>query len=289
MKERPLQVFASCRMRDVEVLEIVAQRLPEMIPLKQFFVGAPDHECAEMQRRLGSRATVLAEDSMIPGVTLAKVRALPLQGFPRGAGWYFQQLLKLQFAFTDPDDDYYLIWDGDTVPLRPMRFFDEQGRLLMTKAEEHHAPYFETYWRILGEEPHREFSFIAQHIPAQKSVVREMLAKIEEHVPGEGNWAWKLMRTLPSQGYSLFSEYETYGHYMKNHYPERVQFIERSWRREMAHRSGRALPTEAELKVAAQRYDYVGYERVMGPGRRVIQWILETWRGCGKRPLVGEH
>lgn len=260
-----------------------------MIPLKQFFIGAPDHECAAMQRRLGSRATVLAEDSMIPGVTLAKVRALPMQGFPRGAGWYFQQLLKLQFAFQDPDDDYYLIWDGDTVPLRPMQFFDEQGRLLMTRAEEYHAPYFETYRRILGEEPHREFSFIAQHMPAQKSVVREMLARIEAQVPGEGNWAWKLMRTLPSHGYSLFSEYETYGHYMKNHYPERVRFIERSWRREMAHRSGRALPTEAELKAAAQRYDYVGYERVMSPGRRVIQWILETWRGCGKRPLVGER
>ncbi|MEY4386314.1 MAG: hypothetical protein RLY20_1597 [Verrucomicrobiota bacterium] len=279
LAERPLQVFASCRMRDIEVLEIVARKLPETVPLKQFIVCAPDSECATMQRRLGSRANVLAEDSMIPGVTIARVRALPMERFPGAAGWYFQQLLKLQFAFADPADDYYLIWDGDTVPLRPMRFFDEQGRMLLTKATEHHAPYFETYRTILGEEANFEFSFIAQHMVVQKSVVRELLGRVEARLPGEGNWAWKLMTALPHQGLNLFSEYETCGHFVKNHYPERVRFIERSWRRGRMDHLGQSVPTEAELAEAAKQFDYAAYERASRGWRRWARWAYRTLKG----------
>lgn len=60
-------------------------------------------------------------------------------------------MLKYQFAFHEPEDDYFLIWDADTIPLRKLEFFDGQGRMLLTKAEEYHPPYFQTYEKILGQ------------------------------------------------------------------------------------------------------------------------------------------
>jgi hypothetical protein len=278
--ERPLTVFAPCRARDLPVLEIVARWLPQTVPLKEFVVVVPDVDRDRVQRRLGKLARVLPENGFVPGVTVAALRPLPLQGFPMAAGWYFQQMLKLQFAFVEPEDDYFLIWDADTVPLRPMRFFDEQGRMLLTRAAEHHAAYFDTYRRLLGEEPNREFSFIAQHMLVQKSVCREMLARIEAHLPGDENWAWKLMRALPTRGYNLFSEYETYGHYLKNHYPERFQVIERPWRRADSHKSGCPVPTERQLRALAQDYDLAAFERASVWWRRAArsfrEWLREV-------------
>jgi hypothetical protein len=276
--ERPLTLFAPARVRDLPVLEIVARKLPETVPFKQFIVVSPDKECETIQRHLGSRARVQSENNFVPSVTVEALRELCVEGFPRAAGWYFQQLLKLQYAFVEPEDDYYLIWDADTVPLRPMRFFDDSGRMLLTKADEHHRPYFDTYRRLLGEEPNREFSFIAQHILVQKSIAREMLATIERHIPGEGNWAWKIMRSLPSQGVNLFSEYETYGHYLKSHHPDRVRFIERAWRRDPSHKAGCAIPTERALQTAAEKYDFAAYERADRLWRRLLRRLIACCR-----------
>jgi hypothetical protein len=256
-----LHIIAACRACDAPVLEIAARHLKEYMPASKLSVVAPNKDCRQIRSRLGPAPRVIAEDEFIPGMTLGQLRLLQVPHFPQAAGWYFQQLLKLQFAFIEPEDDYYLIWDADTVPLRPMSFFDAEGRMLLTRAIEYHAPYFETYRRILGEEPNREFSFIAQHMLVQKSIAREMLARIEQHVAGGGNWPWKIMRTLPDTGDNLFSEYETYGHYVKNHHPERVAIVERPWRREYKLSLTRGAPSDSEINALASRFEYVAFEK----------------------------
>lgn len=257
---RPLQVVTACIARDLPVFEIAARKLAEMIPLKSLHVVIRDEDHAAFRARLGDCVQLIRENEFIPGLTIAQLRQLPIETFPRGAGWYFQQLLKLQFAFVDPADDYYLIWDADTIPLRPLRFFDAAGRMLLTKTTEFHAPYFVTYRQLLGEEPNREFSFIAQHIVVQKSLAREMLTLIERRVAGEGNWAWKIMRGLPDTGGNLFSEYETYGHYVKNHHPGRVVIMERAWSRRGARLVRRGLPTEADLTRLSADFEFAAFE-----------------------------
>jgi hypothetical protein len=286
LAERPLQVVTACRIRDLPVLEIAVERLRQHIPLGGVNVLAPDRDCARIAARLGGRARVIPENGFVPGMTVAKLRELKLEGFPKAAGWYFQQLLKLQFAFVDPEDDYYLIWDADTIPLRPLRFFDPAGRMILTKAEEYHAPYFQTYRALFGSEPNREFSFIAQHILVQKSVAREMMARIEERVPVPGDWAWKVMNALPPTGKNLFSEYETYGHYIKNHYPDRVVFVKRSWQRAMTNYTSRPIPTERELQELAGGYEYAAFERVYSGWHRPAYSLLTWIRGRPSHPRL---
>ncbi len=267
---RPLPIVTTCKGRDLPILEITARQLWKLVPCRALFVIAPGRNCPAIRRRLGTLANVIAEDDFIPTMTMDKLRRLNLHGFPGtgAAGWYFQQLLKLQFAFVEPAEDYYLMWDADTVPLRPLRFFDAEGRMLLTRATEHHAPYFKTYRHLLGTEAKPEFSLIAQHLVVQKSVAREMLARIEQHVAGAETWPWKIMRTLPPTGDNLFSEYETYGHYVKNFYPDRVRFVHRDWRRDARQNEGCALPTPADLATLAQEYDYAAFERA-GRGWRL--------------------
>lgn len=272
MVNRPLQVVTTCRARDLPVLELAAARLPKLIPFAGLTVLAPQADCGLIRQRLGRTATVISEDGFIPGVKLSDLLGFKLPGFPAGAGWYYQQFLKLQFAFVEPQDDYYLIWDADTVLLRPMRFFDEQGRMLLTRATEFHRPYFDTYQRLFGEDANRECSFIAQHMIVQKSVVREMLGVIERRVPALGNWALKIMSVLEPVHPNLFSEYETYGHYIKNRYPDRIAIVERAWLRVIPKFFGRRMPSEARLNRLSKHYDYVSFERGYAKLRALKLW-----------------
>lgn len=279
--DRPLQVVTACQACDFPILEITARKIREHLPFSALCVVVPDKDCLEIRSRLGGEARVIPENEFIPGMKISQLYPLNLQRFPKGAGWYFQQLLKLQYAFVEPEDDYYLIWDADTVPLRPMRFFDSAGRMLLTKANEYHAPYFDTYRRLFGEEPNREFSFIAQHMLVQKSVAREMLKRIEQRTGGDHNWAWKIMRSLPSAGDNLFSEYETYGHYVKNHHPGRIAFVERSWQREFKLHLRRRIPSEKEIKVLSRAFDYVAFEAPGKSWRRFAKSLVARLRGTG--------
>jgi hypothetical protein len=215
-------------------------------------------------------------------MTLEALRTLSLPGFPHGAGWYFQQLLKLQFSFSRTEDDYYLIWDADTIPLRPLEFFDEKGAMLLTIADEEHAPYFETYRKLLGEEPRREFSFISQHIPVRKSILREMLSHIEARQPGNENWAWKIMRNLEGTHVNLFSEYEMIGHYVKNHYPEQAVLRRLPWLRTGSLEVG-GIPSAADLDRLGKDYAYAAFESSQRLLRRTVRRFRVWMRGLLRR------
>ena len=273
--QRPLQIVTTCRAYDLPVLELAFPRLQANLPFKNLSVIAPNVDCKIIRRRLGRQVQVIPEDEFIPGMNLRELRRLARFGFPKMAGWYFQQFLKLQYAFVDPADDFYLIWDADTVPLRPMRFFDSAGRMLLTKASEYHVPYFETYRRLFHAEPNRDFSFIAQHMLVQKSLAREMLGVIEQRAGEKAPWAWRIMNALPSiEAHHLFSEFETYGHYLKNYHPGRVAFVERPWWRFGSTLTGGKVPTHCDLEKLVGDYEFVSFEKATRGWRYLVKCAL---------------
>ena len=273
---KPVDVVAACLRRDLPLLSLAYGHLRRFVPMKQLHVVTARRDFDHFKNVLGGEVVLLDENEMIPSVTLPALKTIPLARFSQGPGWYFQQLLKYQFAFHNPDDDHFLIWDADTVPLRPLEFFDAQGRMLLTRAEEFHVPYFLTYEKILGRPAKREFSFIAQHMLVQKSVLRELLGEIEKHCPGDENWAWKIMRNLAGEGSNRFSDYETYGHYLKEKYPQRVVFRELPWLRGGATECGRN-PSPADLQRLGEKYFYASFEDsekfYRRTGRKVRNWL----------------
>jgi hypothetical protein len=260
---------------------LAAENLPQFVPFKQLHVITARPNFPRFAKTLGSDVNLIDEDDLIPGMTLAQLRTLKEPGFPQGAGWYFQQFLKFAFAFQKTEDDHYLIWDADTVPLRPMEFFDEKNRMLFTMATENHPAYFETYRKLFGHDPRREFSFISQHIIVRKSILREMLQAIEKNLPGTENWAWKIMSNLQGDGTNRFSEYETLGHYVKNVHPETAVFRQLPWSRD-GSRLTSTRPSASDLKRLAEKYHYVAFEGNHGILRRAAA-RLHKWLPLPKR------
>jgi hypothetical protein len=269
LRNHRLDVVSVCQAADLRILQLNHAALKKYVLMRQLYVITAARNFRRFNRALGDEVVLIDEDVFIPGMKLEQLRGLPLPGFPKGAGWYFQQLLKLQFAYTKPADDYYLVWDSDTIPLRALQFFDEKGAMQFTIADEAHAPYFQTYRKLLGEGPNREFSFISQHMPVRKSILREMLARIETHVPGDGNWAWKIMWNLEGTDVNLFSEYEMFGHYVKNHYPEQAVFRRLPWLRDGTRVVG-GIPSPQDLERLGKEYAFAAFESSQ---RLLRRWV----------------
>jgi hypothetical protein len=142
---------------------------------------------------------------------------------PNRAAWYYQQFLKMAFAQHPSVSDHYLIWDADTVPLRPLSFFDASGRILVAPSNEHaHAPYFDTI-KPFGLSRQVGFSFVSEHLMVRTSHMLELL-DVLARIPGRSatHWVWNIMDSVEpvSLAGSGFSEFETYGNFVAARHPD---------------------------------------------------------------------
>jgi len=267
-----LQVVSACIARDLPVYRVTFQSLRRFLPDAEIHVITRKQDFPRFREACGSELHLWDEATLLPGMTLGQLRELPLPFFPKGAGWYFQQFLKYAFVDVSNQDDYYLIWDADTVLLRPLEFFDEDGKPIYTSAVEHHLPYFETFKNLFGVEAVREFSFISQHQVISKKILKEMLHEIEARNPDQPNWAWAIMKNLAGEGSNLFSEYETYGHYLKLRYPGDYSIRKRKWTRH-GERGAGYPPKPNRLPALAESYDFAAFEAMFSMRNRIKRFL----------------
>lgn len=180
------------------------------------------------------------------------------------AGWYFQQFLKMSYAYICKDE-YYLVWDADTIPLKKMYFedFTDQKKIFTIK-EEYHKPYFSTLRKLFNNEIERSgnFSFIAEHMLINKKIMLELINKIENNneIQG-GRFFEKILYAINKEDLigSGFSEYETYGNYVMKMYPQLYKIRTLKTLREGAHYLG-LKPSHKMLEWIAKEYDTVSLE-----------------------------
>ncbi len=134
-------------------------------------------------------------------------------------GWYYQQFLKMMFC-NMCEDDHYLSWDMDTVPLRHIDFFDNEERPYFDTKKEYNPGYFKTIENLLGLEKNISGSFISEHMVFSTEYMKEMMEAIETSAV-EGKTFWeKIIRAIDDDYIALgFSEFETYGTFVTDKHP----------------------------------------------------------------------
>ena len=165
---------------------------------------------------------VLDEDGLLENLSFDCVKnTLVNHGAPaKRTGWFLQQFIKLGFALSEYcDTDYYLSWDADTLPLRNIEFFTSDGKPIFTKKKEHNQAYFDTLSKILELGEYADFSYIAEHMMFNKNVMKEMLGDIEKSPIDGDSWYEKIINATNPEDVNSFSEFETYGNFCLNHYP----------------------------------------------------------------------
>ena len=199
------------------------------------------------------------EDTVLPGWTLAQLKEQARPHFPGQAPWYFQQFLKMGWARHADAAPWYLLWDSDSVPLRPVRFFSTEGRAYLTRGVEHpHGPYFDTYERLFGDRVVPTASFISQHAMVERDLMRGLLDQIEGRAGTDFVSAiLKAVQEVASP--HGFSEYETYAAFALAQAPEHFVQRELPWLREGSRILGKE-PDPRLLPRLAKHYTFASFE-----------------------------
>lgn len=210
-------------------------------------------------------AEFINEDSLIEGMTLQAVKDNLSERIrsSKRAGWYFQQFLKLGYAEVCKDE-YYIVWDSDTVPLHEIRHIID-GYPVFTQKEEMEPAYFETLDRLFSGKVKRygDFSFICENMIIKTALMKEMLEDIMNQPELRGRTFWERILDAVSDenlSGSGFSEFETYGNYVMTYYPDLYHFRTLRGMRKGAEYFG-MNPNREELLWAAQSYDTIAFER----------------------------
>lgn len=267
-----MQIISACIARDLPIYKITCESLRQHIPNASIHAVTRKEDFPRFRAACGADLTLWDENELLPEFPLKELRSLPFPFMPQGAGWYYQQFLKFAFHKVSNSDRHYLIWDADTVLLRPIQLIDAEGRAIYTKANEHHSPYFQTFERLFGFPARREFSFISQHQVIDKAILREMLAEIEDRNPSSQNWARAIMNNLQGEGSNLFSEYETYGHYAKSKHPNSMVYRELQWTRNGERLAG-FPPDPLKLKELSETYSFAAFEAYFSVRKRFLRTI----------------
>lgn len=203
------------------------------------------------------------ENQLIPNMSFSTVKETLKQagGNPRFAGWYLQQFLKLGFSRMC-EDDYYLVWDADMLPLNPISFFDKAtGKPYFSIKREYVKPYFSTIRNLLNLKKSRNESFIAEHMLFKTELCKKMLMEFEANSDIAGNAFWEkcIFASAFDEGEQAFSEFETYGTYVDSLYPNAYEL-----RKMKSFRCGKDFlgeaPSEEVLDWVAKDFDSVSFE-----------------------------
>jgi len=280
--------------KDIDNLDLCVRRILENIrPQKIVIVTAKQ---AKERLPLFDKVEFLDEDKLMKNLTMEQVKRImvEIKGTDTRSNWYFQQFLKIAYAFQC-STDYYLIWDSDTIPLRNIRFWNNiNGKEKCLFGEHKHQsaqqPCLDTLNTLFNGKVKRLFneSFIVEHMMINKNIMKELIHDIEMNDRLQGNLFFeKILYAVNKKDieYGAFSEFETYGNYVLNFYPDMYAI-----RKLKAYRQGGMVIEKSQIDNAvlnwiAKDYDTVSFEELHGYNRIFI-YLRKIGVACVQRRLV---
>ena len=219
----PVSVLMPIHYKDLWIAEHSISFLRRNLqhPIAEIVVVSARHE--KIQEWCDHEGLRWLDEAEILDWTVAEIgEALPDWATSRD-GWLFQQLLKLsvnEFCVADS----ILILDADTLLLKKMAFH-LNGAVRLDYSHERNLLYLQTYEALLGKKPSSWMSFVTHHILMEKSVLKAMKEKIEQHsgkawdqaiidFASSDIWSEKQKEIYP---FNYFSEYEIYGNFRKSY------------------------------------------------------------------------
>lgn len=214
---RPLTIVIPAVEKDAEVLAHCLRSVRDQVTdvVAAVWVVAPESaRLRQLAREAG--ADFILEDEILP----RPARELKTRG------WVLQQFIKFNACHRVTTADY-LVLDADTVFLRPQRFI-RRGRALLRYSDQYELLYNRSLELIFGHRRRYPVSFVTHHQVFGASLVRDLLALIEQRF---GKTWWEAILHEVDQGHPVsFSEYEMYGHFIMEHPHRRNQIKLEYWR-----------------------------------------------------------
>lgn len=259
--EKRLELMIPITKTDIPALQHNIKYIFKYLPVKKIVLIGADNIKGILQGY--ENIEYLNENEIYSNMNFGYIKELmeKLCGTGRRTGWYFQQFIKMAYS-TVCQDDYYLIWDGDTVPITPISFFDEEtGKPLLAYRghETCDEPFYPVMDKLLPNKLlHKTLqeSYIAEHMLINCEIMRDLIRDIEKNDEIDGTLFFeKILNAVDRAVLNLsgFSEFETYATYVQRTKPE--FYKERFW---MNLRNGKTFfgnnPSESQYEWASEKF-----------------------------------
>jgi hypothetical protein len=210
----------------------------KLLPVKNIVFIGPETLSApvmnDVEKQNENRVAFLNENEVIPFDSIKQCfkKRLEAEGYgiseTSRLGWFYQQFLKMQYSRIC-EDEYYMCWDADTLPLRDVTIFDDSGKPYFDLKAEYCEGYFITIKSLLGMDKAIKDSFISEHMVFSTTLMREMLEEIEGlGFPGKSFFE-KIIFAIPIDNMKRgFSEFELFGTWVRHRYPKAYSL--RKWK-----------------------------------------------------------
>lgn len=265
-QSRLTKVISVCSLKDLKTWQIASRHILKNIQSDKYILIAPDEDLPIFRSVTPNSFDVIGESAYAENMRDILKNRMPVNTHGR-LGWYLQQFIKLAALKATHENDLTLIWDADTIPLKPLNFSDSEGKLRFYKGTEHHSPYFQLILKLLGMKKIVNFSFIAQCFPIKGGWANEFFNYIEER--HNKTWIDAMLDEINFSESSGFSEYETLGTYISHAHKDEVVFIDSNWLRwgNSALGSINNL-NDFRSKFLLRKYDFVAFETWDAPLRK---------------------
>ncbi|KEA64227.1 hypothetical protein ADIMK_1473 [Marinobacterium lacunae] len=216
------------------------------------------------------------EDTLYDQLNIENVKKIIKEriGKDGRAGWYFQQFLKMSICVFEKND-FYVVWDSDTIPLRPVSFFDESGYPIFIGKREYHKPYFDTLYKLFCPPVIRtikEISFISEVMIIKTSIMKNLICSINNECISPGkDFFEKIIHSISESELNEcgFSEFETYGNYTTSRYPNEYKIKKFKTLRTAAEIVG-GDPSQKQLEWLSKDFEFISLERSARPYLRFL-------------------
>jgi hypothetical protein len=227
--QQAFDVLLPVAQKDIVNLKLCIKKIIENINPRKIIVVA--NKIIKNKIQEDNTIEYCDEDTLYNSLTLDKTNEI-IKYLTNDAmvhsGWYFQQFLKMAYAYKS-NSEYYLIWDSDTIPLNRIQFFINKNKIdkcLFSMKDEYHIQYFKTIKVLFsGAVPKlTNESFISEHMMINKNIMLEMIDKIENNSNINGKFFYeKILYAIDREDLSNygFSEFETYGNYVLKFHPDK--------------------------------------------------------------------
>lgn len=215
-----LDIIIPAIKKDLNILPLTIASVRKFLrhPIGKIYIVGPQDKA--MINFCKNNNCVFKEENSASPITLREVRKYNYQvkGHDR-SGWIFQQFIKLNCDKICKSESIYAI-DADTILVHPQKF-EHDGKSILLVSDEYHFPYYQTYKRIFGRETSAKFSFIAHQMLFNADKLRKLRSEIENiH---NNSWYKVILENIDLKELSSFSEYETYGNWMMQKYPDEIE------------------------------------------------------------------
>jgi Family of unknown function (DUF6492) len=251
------KTISVCSAKDLSTWIISSKYIIKNIISNEYVVIVPESDVEIFQKYSPNQYRVLNESVLI-GSFFDDLRNKFREDNSYRFGWYLQQFIKLAALGTAKDNELYLIWDADTVPLKRLNFTINE-KVGYYYGIENHLPYFNLILSVTGHSKIVNYSFIAQCFAIKGSWFREF--KINLETRHRSLWWRALIDNIDFSEPSGFSEYEILGTFLTHTHPDELFLIEKKWLRRGNSLIGDVRNIERKLsKLLLTPYDFVSFE-----------------------------